>query len=56
MVQSLQVLRKVYIFNITCHHMPKYFQVSDEKHPNKHILVLRHAKHDTSSFAYDKGC
>ena len=37
MVQSFQVLRNVYILNITCHHMPKYFQVSVEKHPNKHF-------------------
>ena len=28
MVQSLQVLRNVYISNITCHHMPKYVQIS----------------------------
>ena len=51
MVQSLQVLRNVYILNITCHHMPKYFQVSAEEHPNKHILVLRCAKHHTSVFS-----
>ena len=54
MVQSLQVLRNAYILNITCHHMPKYFQVSDEKHLNKHILVLRRVKHHTSVFSYDK--
>ena len=41
MIQSLQVLKSEYILNIICHHMPKYFQVSDKKHPNKHILVLR---------------
>ena len=41
MVQSLQVLRNEYMLNIRCHHMPKYFQVSDKNHPNKHILVLR---------------
>ena len=56
MVQSLSLLRNVCILNITCHHMRKYFQVSDEKHPNKHILVLRHAKHRTLVFSYDKGC
>ena len=58
MVQSLQVLGNVYILHITCHYMPKYFQVSrrDEKHPNKHILVLRHAKHHTSVFLCDKDC
>ena len=38
-VQSLQVLTNVYISNITCHNMSKYFQVSGEKNPNKHILV-----------------
>ena len=36
--------------------MPKYFHVSDEKHPNKHILVLRHEKNSTSVFSCDKGC
>ena len=36
--------------------MPKYFQVSDEKHPNNHILVLKRAKYHTSVFSYDKGC
>ena len=56
MVESLQVLRNVYILNVTCHHMPKYFRVSDEKHPNKHILVLRRAKHHSSIFSNDKGC
>ena len=56
MVESLQVLRNVYILNVTCHHMPKYFRVSNEKHPNKHILVLRRAKHHTSIFSNDKGC
>ena len=50
MAQSLQVLRNVYILNTTCHHKPKYFQVKDEKHPNKHILVLRRAKHHTLVF------
>ena len=44
MVQSLQVPRNVYVLNITCYHMPKYFQVSEEKNPNKHILVLRWCK------------
>ena len=44
------------MLNITCHHMPKYFHVSDEKHPNKHILVLRHEKNSTSVFSCDKGC
>ena len=47
--QSLQVLKNVYILNITCHHMPKYYQVSNEKHTNKHVLVLRHARHHTSA-------
>ena len=56
MVQSLQVLKNVYILNIACHHMPKYFQVSDEKYPNKYILVLRRVKHHTSVFSYDKSC
>ena len=58
MVQSLQVLKNVciYILNITCYHMPKYFQISEEKNPNKNILVLRGAKHHTSVFSYDKGC
>ena len=46
----------IYILNITCHHMPKYFQVSGKKHPNKHILVLRYTKHHKSVFSYDKGC
>ena len=55
MVQGFQVLRNVYILNVTCHHMPKYFQVSDENHPNKHILVLRHAKHHTLAFSHDEG-
>ena len=45
MVQSLQVLRNVYILNMTCHHIP-----------NKHILVLSCAKHHTSVFSYDNGC
>ena len=40
---SLQVLTNVFTF----YHMPKYFQVSDKKNPNKHILVFRHAKHQT---------
>ena len=58
MVQSLQVLRNVhrYILNITYRHMPKYFQVSDKKNPNKHILVLRGAKQHTWVFSYDKDC
>ena len=56
MVQILQVLRNVYILNITCHHMPKSFQVNVEKHPNKHNVVLRHAKYHTSVYSYDKGC
>ena len=43
MLLSLQVLRNVFTF----YHMPKYFQVSDKKNPNKHILVFRHAKHQT---------
>ena len=56
MIQSLQILRIAYILNITCHHyMPKYFQVSDEKDTNKHILVLRCVKHHTSDFLYNKG-
>ena len=42
MVQSLQVLR--------------IFQVRDGKHSNKHMLVLRRAKHQTSFFSHDKGC
>ena len=58
MAQSLQVLRNVLLYNIilniilntTSHHKPKYFQVKDEKHPNKHILVLRRAKHHTLVF------
>ena len=37
MVQSWQVLRNVYILDITCHHISIYFQVSAEKHPNKHF-------------------
>ena len=41
---------------MTCHHMPKYCQVSDEKHPNKHMLVLRREKHPTLVFSYDKSC
>ena len=36
--------------------MPKYFQVSDEKHPSKHMLVFRYAEHHPSAFSYDKGC
>ena len=36
--------------------MPKYFQSSDEKHPKKHILVLRHAKQDKPVFSYAKDC
>ena len=36
--------------------MPKYFQVSDEKHSDKYVLVLRCAKHHTLVFSYDKGC
>ena len=39
LVQSFQVLTNVYILNITCHNMSKYFQVSGEKNPNRHILV-----------------
>ena len=50
MVQSLQVLRNLYVLNITCHRMPKYFQVSDKKRANKYISVLRRAKHHTSVF------
>ena len=50
MVQTLQFLRNVYILNMTCHHMPKYFLVSDENYPNKDILVPRHAKDHTSVF------
>ena len=50
MVQSFQVLINVHMLNITCHHMPKYFQVSEENHPKKHILVLIQAKH-TSVFS-----
>ena len=53
MVQSFQVLINVYMLNITCHHMPKYFQVSEENHPKKHILVLIQAKH-TSVFSEKK--
>ena len=49
-VQILQELTNVYILNITYHYIPKYFEVSDEKHLNKHILVLRRAKHHTSAF------
>ena len=30
--------------------MPKYFQVSVGKCPNKHILMLSHAKHRTLFF------
>ena len=43
MVQSLQVPRNEY-------YMPKYFQINDEKHPNKHILVFKRSKHHTSFF------
>ena len=50
MVKRLQVLRNVYILNITCHHMPKYFQVSDEKYPNKHIIVLKGVQNTTHNF------
>ena len=54
MVQSLQVLRN--ISHAITYHMSKYFHVTNEKHPKKHILVLRHAKHYASAFSYDKGC
>ena len=40
MPQSLQILINVYILNITCCHMPKYFQVSVENHPNKQFYCL----------------
>ena len=52
----MQVVTNVYILNITCHHTPKYVQVSDKKHPNKHILVPRRAKHHTLTFSCDKDC
>ena len=48
MVQSFQVLRNVYILNITSHHMSSH---AIENHPkSKHILVLRRAKDNTSAF------
>ena len=40
MWQSLYVLINAYILNITCHHMPKYFQVSVGKYPNKQLQWL----------------
>ena len=36
--------------------MKKILSLSDEEHPNKHMLVLRHAENSTSVFLYDKGC
>ena len=54
MVQSLPGLRNI-LMKITYLHMPKQFQVSVEKHPNKHILVLRNEKHNSSVLSYDKG-
>ena len=51
----MQVCRNVYISNITCHHLPKYFQVIEEKHLTK-VLVLRREKHHKSVFSFDKGC
>ena len=54
MAQSFQVLRN--ISHAITYHTRKYFHVTDEKHPNKHILVLRHAKHQASFFSYDKDC
>ena len=53
MVESLQVLRNICILYITCHYMPKYFQVNDRKHSNKHVLALRRAKYQTSVFSHD---
>ena len=38
MAQSFQVLRN--ISHAITYHTHKYFHVTDEKHPNKHILVL----------------
>ena len=52
MAQSLQVLRN--ISHAITYHMRKYFHVTDEKHPNKHILVFRHAKHQASLFHMTK--
>ena len=33
--------------------MPKYFQVNDRKHSNKHVLALRRAQHQRSVFSHD---
>ena len=54
MAQSLQVLRN--ISHAITYKMRKYVHVTDEKHPNKHILELRHAKRQALFFSYDKGC
>ena len=50
MLQSLQVLKNVYIkYQMSSH--AQIISSEGEKHPNKHILVLRHVKHHTPVFS-----